>query len=197
MKEFIENYLKETADLKRIMLKDEKLKKSLLEISEEIVKCYKRGGKVLIAGNGGSAGDAQHIAGELVNKFFFDRPPLACIALTTDSSILTAVGNDFSFDKIFVKQLQANAKKGDVFIGISTSGNSENIVEAMKLCRQSGIINVGLMGDKQCEMDMLSDHKIKIPHTVTPHIQEGHIVCYHIICAVVEEMMFGKNKLEV
>jgi D-sedoheptulose 7-phosphate isomerase len=157
------------------------------------VDVYKTGNKTLIAGNGGSAADAQHIAGEFVSRFYFDRPGLASIALTTDTSIITAIGNDYGYEKLFSRQLQANGVKGDMFIGISTSGNSANVIEALKECKEKGIITVGLTGEKGGKMAEMCDYCIKIPSNETPRVQESHILIGHIICAVVEEAIFGKG----
>lgn len=194
MKDYIKNQIKTSYEIKQIIYTDDTLVEKIGEVSKVIVECYKKGGKVLLAGNGGSAGDAQHIAGELVNKFYFDRPGLPAIALSTDSSILTAIGNDYSFDRVFSKQVEANGKEGDVFMGISTSGNSKNIVEAMKLCREKGILTVGLTGSKVGAMDEFCDHIIKVPSSETPRIQESHVLIYHIICAIIEESIFGAGK---
>lgn len=193
IKNYVIKYMNQSIDVKKKMLEDDGLINKLVEISKKTVDVYNNGGKVLLAGNGGSAGDAQHIAGELVNKFFIDRPGLPCIALSTDTSILTAVGNDYSFDKVFYKQVEANGRSGDVFLGISTSGNSKDIVEALKLCKKMNIITIGFTGEKVGEMDQYCDYLIKIPSIVTPNIQEGHIVCYHLYCAIIEELIFGKK----
>lgn len=186
----IKNYIKSSIDTKTKILEDENIISAINQISGEIVSAYKNGKKVLTAGNGGSAGDAQHIAGELVSKFFFDRPGLTAFSLTTDSSILTAIGNDYGFEKSFSRQIQANACKGDVFIGISTSGNSENIILALEEAKSKGLITVGLTGEKECKMDGLCNYIIHVPSSVTPTIQESHIMIGHIICALVEETMF-------
>jgi len=163
------------------------------EVSLKCVEVYKNGNKTLIAGNGGSAADAQHIAGEFVSRFYFDRPGLASIALTTDTSILTAIGNDYGYEKLFSRQVQANGVKGDIFIGISTSGTSANVVEALKECKEKGIITVGLTGASGGKMAELCDYCIKVPSNETPRVQEAHILIGHIICAVVEEAIFGKG----
>lgn len=194
MKNYIKKQIKLSYEIKQAIYNDDGLVEEMIKISKIIIDCYKNEGKVLLAGNGGSAGDAQHIAGELINKLYFDRPGLAAIALSTDTSVLTAVGNDYSFDKVFSKQVEANGKKGDIFIGISTSGNSKNIVEAMKLCKEKGIINIGLTGSKKGEMDKFCDYIIKVPSSETPRIQEAHVLIYHIICAIIEESIFGEGK---
>src|SRR5512133_898526 len=126
------------------LYKDEHFVDVLEQVGRTIVLAYRNGNKTLIAGNGGSAADAQHLAGEFVSRFYFDRPGLPAIALTTDTSILTAIGNDYGYERVFARQIEANGKKGDVFIGISTSGNSPNIIEALKVCRAKEIVTVGL-----------------------------------------------------
>ena len=147
--------------------------------------------KVLIAGNGGSAADAQHFAGELVSRFYFDRPALAAIALTTDSSILTAVGNDYGYEDVFARQIQALGQPGDVFIAISTSGNSPNILKAIDTAKARGLTVIGLTGKSGGKMKPLCDICICAPSDSTPRIQECHLVIEHTLCACIEEAMFG------
>lgn len=160
------------------------------KISKKVAECYKNGGKLIIAGNGGSAADAQHIAGEFVSRFLFDRPGLPAIAVTTDTSILTAIGNDYGYEKLFARQIQAQGKPGDVFIGISTSGNSPNIVEGLKTAKELGMITVGFTGEKIGAMQELCDYCFNVPSTVTPNIQEAHITVGHIMCGLVERDFF-------
>lgn len=191
--EYIENQVKKSIDVKQQFLNDTALMNLIKEVSFKIVEAYKNGNKTLIAGNGGSAADAQHIAGEFVSKFYFDRPGLASLALTTDTSIITAIGNDYGYEKLFSRQVQANGVKGDVFIGISTSGNSANIIEALKECKEKGIISVGFTGENGGKMAEMCDYCIKVPSNETPRVQEVHILIGHIICAVVEEAIFGKG----
>lgn len=157
-----------------------------------LIKAYKSGNKTLIAGNGGSAADAQHIAAEFVSRFNFDRPALPSIALTTDTSMLTAIGNDYGFEKVFSRQIEANGVKGDVFIGISTSGNSPNIIEGFKIAKTKGIITVGFANESGGKMSGFCDYCIKVPSKETPRVQESHIMIGHIICAAVEQELFGK-----
>lgn len=191
--EYISNQVKKSIEVKQKLLGNQALMDLIQEVALKCVKVYKNGNKTLIAGNGGSAADAQHIAGEFVSKFYFDRPGLASIALTTDTSIITAIGNDYGYEKLFSRQVQANGVKGDIFIGISTSGNSTNVIEALKECKEKGIITVGLTGEKGGKMDEMCDYCIKVPSNETPRIQETHILIGHIICAVVEEAIFGKG----
>jgi len=164
-------------------------------VSETAAKCcssLKSGNKIMLAGNGGSAADAQHIAGELVSRFEFDRPGLPAIALTTDTSILTAIGNDYGYHRLFARQIEALGNKGDIFIAYSTSGNSENICEALGVAREREIITVGMTGNKGGKMNILCDFLIEIPSSSTPKIQEGHLVIGHIICCLIEDELFGK-----
>ncbi len=194
MKKNITIQLSESISVKTSILNNEELLFQIEEAAQVIIKAYKNKNKTLLAGNGGSAADAQHIAGEFVSRFYFDRPGLPSIALTTDTSIITAIGNDYGYDKLFSRQVQANGQAGDVFIGISTSGNSQNIVEALKKCREKGIITIGLTGEKTGDMDSLCDICIKVPSKETPRIQECHILIGHIICCLVEEEIFGSIK---
>ncbi|WP_345972452.1 D-sedoheptulose 7-phosphate isomerase [Sulfurimonas diazotrophicus] len=193
MQTFIDNQIDKSYKIKKAILEDRELSDLIREVSAKCIAVYKNGNKTLIAGNGGSAADAQHIAGEFVSKFYFDRPGLASIALTTDTSILTAIGNDYGYEKLFSRQVQANSVEGDMFIGISTSGNSQNVVEALKTCKEKGIVTVGLTGENGGEMAELCDYCIKVPSNETPRVQEAHILIGHIICSVVEEELFGKG----
>ena len=193
MNEYIALQINKSIDTKHRLLKNKEILDNVIKISKVCISAYKNSKKILIAGNGGSAADAQHIAGELVSKFYFDRPGLSAFALTTDTSILTAVGNDYGYEKLFSRQIQANGDSGDVFIGISTSGNSKNIIEALKECKKKKIVTVGLTGESGGLMDDLCDYCIKVPSNETPRIQESHILIGHIICAVIEEELFGKG----
>jgi len=157
------------------------------------VESLESGKKIIIAGNGGSAADSQHMAGELVSRFNFDRPGLPAIALTTDTSILTAIGNDYGYEMLFERQLQALGVSGDVFIGISTSGGSPNIVRALAFAQANGIGTIGLSGSKTATMHEYCDISIKAPSTSTPKIQECHLVMEHIICGLIESKIFGSG----
>ncbi|EFP2985942.1 phosphoheptose isomerase [Campylobacter jejuni] len=190
---YIKEHFQETILVKEQILKDENLITLIKNASLEVIKAYKNGNKTLLAGNGGSAADAQHIAGEFVSRFYFDRPGIASIALTTDTSVLTAIGNDYGYENLFARQVQAQGVKGDIFIGISTSGNSKNILKALEFCKQKEIISIGLSGASGGAMNELCDYCIKVPSTCTPRIQEAHILIGHIICAIVEEELFGKG----
>lgn len=188
--EFIKNYIKKSIETKRNILENEKLLSKIRDVSLVIVDSLKGGGKVLICGNGGSAADSQHIAAEFVSRFYFDRPGLPSMALTVDTSILTAIGNDYGYEKTFSRQVQACANKGDVLIGISTSGNSENVVNAINEAKNKGVFTVGLTGEKDGLISSSADITLQIPSSETPIIQESHIMTGHIICALVEKMMF-------
>jgi D-sedoheptulose 7-phosphate isomerase len=181
----------DSISVKQKILEDEGLLNSIHDIADECIAAYRQGNRVLLAGNGGSAADAQHIAAEFVGRYAFDRPGLPAIAFTTDTSMLTAIANDYGFDQIFRRQLEANGSKDDVFIGISTSGNSANVVAALQRARELDIITVGLTGQGGGEMQLLCDYCLQVPSTSTPRIQESHIMLGHIICDLVEETLFG------
>jgi D-sedoheptulose 7-phosphate isomerase len=193
MLDYIKNQISKSIETKKAILENGEILNQIKDVSIKIIECYKDNKKTLVAGNGGSAADAQHIAGEFVSRFYFDRPGLASIALTTDTSILTAIGNDYGYDRVFSRQVEANGVGGDVFIGISTSGNSENVIKAIEVCKEKGIYTVGLTGASGGKMDEMCDVCIKVPSSETPRVQESHIVIGHLICAIVEEQMFGKG----
>ncbi len=161
----------------------------LLEVGQRITECLRSGGKVLTFGNGGSAADAQHFAGELVGRFLRDRAGLPALALTTDPSVITAIGNDMGFDAIFRRQLEAHGRPGDVAVGISTSGRSPNVVEAMRLARHRGLLTVGMSGGGGGRLGGLVHYLIDVPSDETPRIQEVHGMVVHILCQLVEEAM--------
>jgi len=191
---FIREQIQDSITTKQLLLGSESVIDLIEQVVEVTINAYNNGAKTMLAGNGGSAADAQHIAAELVNKLCFDRPALASVALTTDTSVLTAVVNDCSVETMFSRQIEANGKQGDIFIGISTSGNSANIVMALKKAREAGIITVGFTGEKEGEMDKYCDYCLKVPSANTPRIQECHILMGHIICTMVEENLFGHLK---
>ncbi|MFZ4456093.1 MAG: D-sedoheptulose 7-phosphate isomerase [Bacteroidales bacterium] len=194
MRKIIIAQIAESIDVKSKILANEYLLEQIQKAASRVILCYEEGKKTLLAGNGGSAADAQHIAGEFVSRFYFDRPGLASLALTTDTSIITAIGNDYGYEKLFARQVQANGVEGDVFIGISTSSSSKNVVEALKMCKEKGITTVGLTGEKIGSMDEWCDICIKVPSLETPRIQEAHILIGHIICCLVEEAIFPTYK---
>jgi D-sedoheptulose 7-phosphate isomerase len=164
--------------------------RKVVDVARLMAVCLARGGKVLICGNGGSAGDAQHMAGEFVNRFLLERPPLPAVALTTDTSVLTAIGNDYGFDQVFSKQVQALGKPGDVLLAISTSGNSANIVLALRAAREKGLATVGLGGRSGGEMLPFCDHSLLVDADSTPLIQEVHLAAEHLICQLVDYYLF-------
>jgi D-sedoheptulose 7-phosphate isomerase len=155
-----------------------------------IVDAYRGGGKLLVFGNGGSAADAQHIAAEFVGRFLRERDPLPAIALSVNSSAVTAIGNDYGFDQVFARQLRAHARPGDVALAISTSGGSPNVVEALRAARSSGLATIGLTGGDGGAMRELCDHCLVVPATETPRIQEGHLLVFHLLCEIVESTLF-------
>ncbi len=189
----IRTAIKESIAAKERMLNDDKLIAIIENVVALAVNAYKNGNKILAAGNGGSAADAQHFAAEYVGRFYYDRPSLPAIALTTDTSILTAIGNDYGYDQVFSRQVEGNAVKGDILFAISTSGNSPSIINAINAAKNKGVAVVGLTGEKPSKMDNICDYLFKIPSTDTPRIQEGHALIEHIICQLVEERLFPKK----
>ncbi len=160
---------------------------SILEISKALIKCLKRGGKIILFGNGGSAADAQHIAAELVGRFFNERRALSAIALTTNTSIITAVANDYDYGYVFARQIEAIAERRDVALGISASGSSPNVLRALSAAKKKGMVTVALTGKDGGRVSKAVDHNITIPSYNTAHIQEAHIAIGHILCALIEE----------
>jgi len=159
---------------------------AIRKAAQIMIESLRSGGKIMFAGNGGSAADAQHLAAELVNRFLKERAPMAGLALTTDTSVMTAIGNDYSFDDIFVKQVQAMGKKGDVLCCLSTSGNSKDIVKVLPIARSMGIATIGLTGSGGGAMADMVDLLIAVPSKATPRIQECHILIGHILCELIE-----------
>lgn len=183
--------IKESISVKELILSNPSILADIHNAAVEVTNAYKAGFKTMLAGNGGSAADAQHIAGEFVSRFYFDRPGIPSISLSTDTSIITAVSNDYGFERLFERQVQAQGQRGDVFIGITTSGNSENIVRALAACKEKGIKTIILTGETGGKVADLCDICIKVPSKETPRIQESHILIGHIICCIVEETLFG------
>lgn len=190
--DFVRTQFEESIKVKKLLLEDKKILKSVNEIAHLCIKALKKGNKILFAGNGGSAADAQHLAGELVNRFGFDRPGLSAIALTTDTSVITSISNDYGFKKLFSRQVQALGKKGDVLIVLSTSGNSANILEAINEALNAGISTIGLTGKSGGKMLNLCDICLMVPSDETPRIQEAHILIGHILCSIIENSLFRK-----
>lgn len=183
-----------TITLLQEMAGDAIICRQIVEAVELSVSALKGGNKILFAGNGGSAADAQHWAGELVSRFYFDRPGLPAISLTTDTSILTAIGNDYGYDYVFARQIEALGQAGDVFFAISTSGNSKNVVRAIEAAHLKGVKVVGFTGQGGGAMASLCDICFRVPSTETPRIQEGHESLGHMICALIEQEVFGHAK---
>lgn len=177
----------------KTMAADPGLSDNIVGAVELCVESLRAGGKVMFAGNGGSAADAQHWAGELVSRFYYDRPGLAAIALTTDSSILTAIGNDYGYDYTFARQVEALGRTGDVLVAISTSGNSPNIIRAAEAARARGVTVIGFTGEGGGKLAPLSDICFRVPSTETPRIQEGHEFIGHLLCALVEAEMHPRE----
>lgn len=193
MKNYIKEKISEAQQTMCAMMADKHLQQSLEQAANACIVSLKNGGRILLAGNGGSAADAQHIAGEFVSRFAFDRPGLPAIALTTDTSILTAIGNDYGYAKLFARQVQAHGRKGDIFVGYTTSGKSSNILLAFEEARDRGLICVGLAGNRGGAMRELCDYLLEVPSADTPRIQEGHAVLGHILCGLVEEAIFKRK----
>lgn len=179
-----------SATLTRAVADHAGVRATLARVAQHCVRALRDGHKILLAGNGGSAGDAQHMAGELVSRFKFDRPGLPAIALTVDTSILTAIGNDYGYEYVFSRQIQALARPGDVFIAYSTSGQSPNIVQALKVAQSLGVHTVGMTGARRGAMVGLCDDCIEIPSNDTPRIQEGHLMVGHTLCCLIERALF-------
>ncbi len=192
MKEFIISRLRESADLKLVFAKQ--ATKEVIKAVNIIEKSLKSSGKILIFGNGGSAADAQHIAAEFVNRYLKERNALPAIALTTDTSILTSIGNDSSFENIFSRQIEALGKRGDVAWGLSTSGRSKNIVKALSIAKSIGLKTIGFTGSDGGEIKKLVDCNINVPSMSTPRIQELHITIGHIICELIEDIFSNIKK---
>ncbi len=191
MRELIYYTFLESADLKRAFIEENR--ELIYETFLEIAKRLKEGRKLLLCGNGGSAADAQHIAGELVGRFQLERRPLPAIALTTDTSVLTAVANDYSFEEVFKRQVEALGEKGDVLIAISTSGNSKNVVKAVEKAREKGLLTVGFLGRDGGVLKSLCHRSLVVKSNSTPRIQEVHITIGHVLCDFIEKFIFSHN----
>jgi len=189
----IAEQLAESAQVKERVTRDANLLKVIAAVAGELVGCYSKGKKTIFFGNGGSAADAQHLATELVSRFKKDRKKLPSLALTTNTSTLTAIGNDYGYEKVFSQQIEAYANPGDVVVGISTSGNSPNVLEALVVARRMGCITVGMTGNSGGKVRGQVDYLIAVPSDDTPRIQESHIAIGHILCGIVEEALFGST----
>ncbi len=189
---YIDEHIAASIETKKSILSDNALKSEVHKVAQACVDAYKKGNKVILAGNGGSAADAQHIAAEFVSRFKFDRPGLPSISLATDTSMITAIGNDYGYENVFKRQLEANGKKGDIFFAITTSGNSENIITAIEAAKKMGIKTVGFLGKTGGKINGSTDYTLNVPCTETALIQESHIMLGHMICDFVERSIFKK-----
>ena len=183
--------INQTLKVKHDILKDDTLVKKIDEITGVIINAYKENKKVILFGNGGSAADAQHLACELVGKFYLERKALASIALTTNTSELTAIANDYNFNRVFARQVEALVNPGDIVIGITTSGNSLNVIEGIKEAKLRGAVTIGFTGASGGKLKENIDYLLAVPSEDTPHIQESHIMIGHIICYLIEKELFG------
>jgi D-sedoheptulose 7-phosphate isomerase len=190
MKEIILNILQDSLETKEQFIKDNL--DLIQEGADSLATCITSGHKIMIFGNGGSAADAQHIAAEFVNRFQVERPPLAALALTTDTSVITSIANDYHFDQIFSKQIQALGKKDDIAIGISTSGGSKNVIQAIRAAKDIGMITLGLMG-RGGELAQCTDLAFRVDSDITARIQEAHSTLGHILCDLAERILFPEK----
>jgi D-sedoheptulose 7-phosphate isomerase len=190
----VRRFLTESRDLIDRVLADSALQASVVEIADAWETALRAGGKVLLCGNGGSAADAQHLAGELVSRFLFDRAPLPALALTVDTSVLTAIGNDYGYEHTFSRQVRGLGRAGDVLVAISTSGASPNIIAALKAAREAGITTVGFTGNRNGPMGEFCDLILRVPSPSTPLVQQVHITVGHILCEIVEQNLFGAGR---
>ncbi|HET6244841.1 MAG: D-sedoheptulose 7-phosphate isomerase [Bacteroidetes bacterium] len=186
----IKSRIQASIDVKVRLLENENTIKIIQDVAHELVRVFQGGGKALFCGNGGSAADAQHISAELSGRFYKDREPLNAEALHVNASYLTAVANDYSFDEVYSRMVKAAAKQGDILIGISTSGNSPNILKALETANAKGLVTVGLTGETGGKMNGLCKYLIKVPSNDTPRIQESHILIGHILCEIIENELF-------
>lgn len=193
MKSKIDKCIKNAVDNYMLVQEDKELQLNIQKIVELSIVAFKNDKKMLLCGNGGSASDAQHIAAELSGRFYFDRPPLYAEALHVNSSYITAVANDYGYDETYARMVEAAGKEGDILIGISTSGNSANVVNALMRAKEIGVTTIGFTGKEGGKMKDICDIMIKIPSDDTPRIQEAHILVGHIICQLIEENMFGNE----
>lgn len=188
----IEKSIRQSIEVKEAILESKHLLQILEEVSLLIVEIFRKDGKVLFCGNGGSAADAQHLAAEFSGRFYYDRPPLFAEALHVNTSYLTAVANDYSYEEVFSRLVRAKGREGDVLIALSTSGNSPNILKAIEVANDAGMVTIGLTGESGGKMKGLCRHLLNVPSSDTPRIQEAHILLGHIMCEIVESNVFPK-----
>lgn len=192
LKSYARGQIEQSADIHKAMLGDEALHDALSAAAQACMDSLKAGGKILFAGNGGSAADAQHLAGELVSRFNYDRPGLCAFSLSTDTSVITAIGNDYGYERLFARQVEAVGAAGDIFVGISTSGRSPNILAALQAARNKGMVTIGFTSRTGGDMPALCDYCLRPPADNTPRIQECHILLGHTLCGLIEQGMFPK-----
>lgn len=190
-KTFIQSKIQQSLDLKTKLKNDESLMQTVTDLAAKLVDCYKNNGKVFWCGNGGSAADAQHLSAELSGRYYFDRPPLNSEALHVNTSYITAVANDYSFDEVYARLIQGFGSKGDVLIGMSTSGNSGNVLRALERAKEMGLTTVAFTGETGGKLKETADFLINIPSTDTPRIQECHMLIGHTLCEIIEQEIFG------
>lgn len=190
----VKNRIQESIEIKNLILNDNEMVNKICAISDLIADTLNKGGKLILAGNGGSASDCLHIAGEIVGRFQRERKPYSAIALNADVVSMTAIANDYGYDEVFSRQLEGHLRVGDVFIGISTSGNSESINKAVTSTKKLGGISVGLTGKSGGKLATIADYAVVVPSEVTARIQEAHLVIYHIFCELVENKLFDLEK---
>lgn len=188
----IENIISDSINVKQLILNDKKLVQRINEAAMMCVESLKNGGKIHFCGNGGSAADAQHLAAELTGRFYYDRPPLNAEALHVNTSYLTAVANDYSYDMVYSRMLQASAKNGDVLVAFSTSGNSANILKTIEMAKELGVNTIGMTGETGGKMADVCDILLNVPSKCTPRIQESHIMMGHIICEIIEATIYPR-----
>jgi D-sedoheptulose 7-phosphate isomerase len=193
MDNFIPNIIRQSILVKTKILGEPDFINTIENTALAMINAFKNKNKILFCGNGGSAGDAQHIAAELSGRFYFDRAPLYAEALHVNSSYLTAVANDYSYDVIYERLVEAQGNKGDILVGISTSGNSKNVLLAMEKAKSLGMVTIGFTGETGGKMAEVSDFLINVPSTDTPRIQESHIMIGHILCEIIEAELFEKK----
>lgn len=189
----ISEVIRKSIQVKEDILKNQQILTTVEQVTEAVITAFQNGNKVLFCGNGGSAADAQHLAAEFSGRFYFDRDPLPSEALHCNTSYLTAVGNDYGYDVVYSRIVKGSGKKGDVLIGLSTSGNSVNIMKAMDVAKEIGMITVAFTGETGGKLKEMCNYLINVPSKDTPRIQESHITIGHIICELVEERLFGKG----
>ena len=194
MEDHIIRSFKESSQLKDVFVNENLVK--IVEVIEALTAALQRGNKIMLFGNGGSAADAQHLAAEFVNRFIIERPPLAAMALSTDTSIMTSIGNDYDFSEIFSKQIRALGQEGDVAWGISTSGNSSNVIRALETAKKMGIVTIALTGKDGGQITRIADYALNVSSNNTPRIQEVHITVGHVICEMVDFKLFQRPDIK-